>query len=784
LLLTLLGPAWAAGSGPAVADDKLADRLGRLEAVVATSEEQKELAATLAADIRRRRQELDERWSAAWGRVATREDWEKFRNPALAALRASLGQFPTLPRSLNVRTTGKVVGDGFQIDNVVFESRPGWWVTANLYRPAKPGGSMPGLLICHSHHNPKEHGELQDMGMTWARAGCLVLVMDQLGHGERRQHPFPDAGSFSRPFRVSRQDYHFRYDLGVQLHLTGDSLIGWMVQDLMRGVDLLLGEKGIDPRRILLLGAVAGGGDPAAVTAALDERIAAVAPFNFGGPSPQPLYPFPPEKEPRWNYVGGGSWESTRNLRRAASDGFPPWVVVGAIAPRRLIYAHEFAWYREGDPVWKRLQKVYGFYDAPDRLSSTHGKGDVTRRPPEGTHCNHIGAVHRKEIHEAFRRWFAIDVSPDDEYSKRLPADRLRCWTAEAQRDVRPRNFLALVRELADERMAQARKRSGGKSAGEQRRLLQAEWKRLLGEVEPCEKVQARRRSAEKVGGVAIERFLLTTEPGIVVPLLLLRPEGAGKKPVPAVVAVSQAGKAALLHERSADVAALLEGGVAVCLADVRGTGETRSGRDRGRNSSATALSSGLLMMGETQVGCQLRDLRAVLAWLRTYEGVDAGRIAVWGDSLAPVNGPATDYNIPRDDDAALPAQSEPLGGLLALLAGLYDDRLQAIHVRGGLLGFRSVLDSHLVLIPHDAVVPGALLTGDLGDIVTVLAPRPVRLEGLVDGGNRRMQGPRVREAYRRAAEAYRERGAAAALSLPDDTSPPSRWLLSVLQGK
>ena len=57
----------------------------------------------------------------------------------------------------------------------------------------------------------------------------------------------------------------------MQLHLIGDSLMGWMVWDLMRGVDLLLRQPGIDPERILLLGAVAGGGDPAAVTAALDH---------------------------------------------------------------------------------------------------------------------------------------------------------------------------------------------------------------------------------------------------------------------------------------------------------------------------------------------------------------------------------------------------------------------------------------------------------------------------------------------------------------------------------
>src|SRR5262249_25722360 len=183
---------------------------------------------------------------------------------------------------------------------------------------------MPGILICHAHHTPKEHGELQDMGMTWARAGCLVLIMDQLGHGERRQHPFVDASSYPKPYRASRMDYHFRYDNGIQCHLAGESLIGWMVWDLLRGVDLLLGQHGIDPARIVLLGAVAGGGDPAAVAAAVDARIGATVPFNFGGPDPDPHYPFAAGGEPAWDYTRSGSWESTRNLRRSGADGFQP----------------------------------------------------------------------------------------------------------------------------------------------------------------------------------------------------------------------------------------------------------------------------------------------------------------------------------------------------------------------------------------------------------------------------------------------------------------------------
>ena len=101
-----------------------------------------------------------------------------------------------------------------------------------------------------------------------------------------------------------------------------------------------------------------------------------------------------PEKE--WTLSGP---ESTRNLRRSAADGFLPWVIVAAIAPRRLVYAHEFSWDRPRDPVWRRLQAIYAFYQAPANLAFTHGGGELRGPPPEATHCTHIGPPHRRLIH-------------------------------------------------------------------------------------------------------------------------------------------------------------------------------------------------------------------------------------------------------------------------------------------------------------------------------------------------------------------------------------------------
>jgi hypothetical protein len=278
---------------------------------------------------------------------------------------------------------------------------------------------------------------------------------------------------------------------------------------------------------------------------------------------------------------------------------------------------------------------------------------------------------------------------------------------------------------------------------------------------------------------VSIERIVLRMRPAPV-PVLLLKPRapaaGNPAKP-PVVLAVAQAGHKRLLRERAADVAALLESGMAVCLPEVRGTGETSLGNGRGRRGVATAFSSSELMLGGTVLGAQLRDLRTVVAWLRTRPDLDTRKFSVWGDSLAAPNPPDLSFQVPRDDDDALPRSPEPLGGLLALLAALYEDDIRAVYVFNGMSDFQSVLAPHLALVPHDAIVPGVLTVGDLCDLVAALAPRRVRLGGLVDGWNRTMTAPTLAKTYAVAAANYGAAGAAAQLSASPQRTSPALWL-------
>ena len=724
---------------------QLADRLRKLGAKVETSQ----LSSMVRDDLRKRISAANRASSRRWHKIDNRRQWEKFRDETRAALRRSLGDFPAPPKQLNVRVTGRIKGDGFTIENVVYESRPGWWVTGNLYLPAKPQAEMPGILLSHSHHRPKWQGELQDMGMTWARAGCVVLVPDHLGHGERRQHPFRTSSDYAKRFRAGRQDYYFRYDTGIQLHLAGESLIGWLAWDLSRGVDLLLSREGVDPKKIILLGAVAGGGDPAGVTAALDERIAAVVPFNFGGPQPETRYPLPADAETSFNYAGSGGWESTRNLRRSAANGFLPWVIVGGIAPRRLIYGHEFAWDGDRDPVWKRFQKIYGFYNAKDRLAVAHGKGGLSGQAPAASHCNNIGVFHRKMIHPALERWFDIKVGPDDEYSQRRKESELVCMTVAAKKQLDPQRLVDLLPKLAAARMSRARKNRIGMSPADVRAQLREQWKVVLGHVDPTGKptLVPGKTVIEKVGAATLRRVTIQVEPGMAVPVMLLTPAGVKGKSPPVVIVLAQEGKRPLLKNRADEIATLLAGGVAVCLPDLRGCGESAADRSRGQYSVATGRSSTELMLGGTMVGAKLRDLRSVIRWLQSRKEVDGKKIALWGDSLAAVNAADADFDVPRRVDDR-PKQSEPLGGMLALLGALYEDDVKAVYVRRGLVGFHSVLGHQQVLIPHDVVVPGLLTTGDLSDVAAAIAPRPLRLAGTVDGLNREMKTGNVKGMY------------------------------------
>ena len=203
-----------------------------------------------------------------WKPPASTAEWRRRRPEVERAFRKAIG-LESLPERtpLHARTLARHDFGDYTIENLIFESRPGFPVTANLYRPKAPAkGKRPAVLCPIGHYllPGKAYPEIQARCIKLARMGFVVLVYDAIGHGERM---------------VPGNIHH---EAGYALLPLGETVAGWMVWDSMRGIDYLLSLAEVDPARIGVTGN-SGGGLNTLFTAALAPRVSAatVAGYTF-----------------------------------------------------------------------------------------------------------------------------------------------------------------------------------------------------------------------------------------------------------------------------------------------------------------------------------------------------------------------------------------------------------------------------------------------------------------------------------------------------------------------
>ena len=701
----------------------------------------------------------------AWDEIHTRADWEKYRAERLERLRKTVGKYPPERPTLDYRVTATHEGDGYQLLNVVYQTRPGFYATANLYVPANPAPPMPAIIIQHSFHYPNIQLELQDMGELWARAGCVVLIPEWLGFGERME-----TAPWYRYNHISR--FTFEKQLGV----IGETHMGWLAWDLIRAVDLLFERPDVDRDRIILLGSVAGGGEPAAIAAALDERIGTLIPFNYEHGRIRLDADFPGE------------------LAKQLTMSF----VTASIAPRRYVRASEFGWEgaeQPGFPTlwvdgWKRARKIWGFYNARENLASIQGYGLIRLSVERVSHCFSVGPQQRSELYPLLRRWFGIPLPSREDRSilpnsllsvnpyreqarrqekkRRLPYSELLAITPAVSAQLPRKQLHQIAYKMGREQLRAARARRGD---------LRDALRKKLGDIDPREPVRSETFWTREVSGARVEALSLSVEDGIAVPLLLIRPAGHSRAPV--VVAVTKAGKDRFLANSPEQIATLVRAGVAVCLPDVRGTGETSPDPDWSNDGAGLHVLD--LALGRTLLGARLKDLRSVLAYLRRRDDIDSTRIALWGDAFAPAN--PRDLRVDElrwESGPRIQYHSEPLGASLALLAALYEDDVAAVAAQRGLAGYLSLLEDAFVYAPMDSIVPGILKAGDWADVAATLAPRPLLLAGMVNGRNVRLERPEIERTFGITGAAYER--AADHLTLAAEPRDAAAWLREQLR--
>lgn len=202
------------------------------------------------------------------GDVKTLDDWKQ----ALPRYRKEyfdmLGLWPLPEREdLHATITGTLDLGEYKVDMIHYQSRPGLYVTGNLYRPsnAAPGERLPGILYVCGHAPRGRNGNktaYQSHGIWFAKHGYVCLMLDTLQLGEI-------AGIHHGTYREGRWWWLSR----------GYTPAGVECWNGMRGIDYLVSRPDVDPDRIGVTG-ISGGGAATFWIAAADERVKVAVPVS------------------------------------------------------------------------------------------------------------------------------------------------------------------------------------------------------------------------------------------------------------------------------------------------------------------------------------------------------------------------------------------------------------------------------------------------------------------------------------------------------------------------
>lgn len=186
------------------------------------------------------------------------------RDATRAAYGALLGPLPERT-PLEATVVGTLAADGYRVERLHYQSRPGHHVTALLYLPDGPG-PFPGVAVpCGHSANGKAYASYQLACALLARSGMMALCYDPVGQGERHQVDLDRHGT---------TEHELTNAAGL---LVGEPLAKHELWDGMRAIDLLL-ERGAT--RIGVAGN-SGGGTQTVFLSAYDERVEAATPACY-----------------------------------------------------------------------------------------------------------------------------------------------------------------------------------------------------------------------------------------------------------------------------------------------------------------------------------------------------------------------------------------------------------------------------------------------------------------------------------------------------------------------
>lgn len=609
--------------------------------------------------------------------LKTKDDLLQRQTEVRQALWEIIGPFPE-KTPLNAKITGTIKKNGYRVENIIYESLPGFYVTASLFIPDNLKKSVPAILFCSGHSTGAYRLPYYQLPLlNLVNKGFIVLAIDPIGQGERLQYYNPETKESTIGGSTKEHSY-----FAAQVFIIGKSSARYFLWDGIRGIDYLVSRMEVDPKRIGVHG-LSGGGTQTAYISALDERVLASAPAGYITSYCRLL-----------ESMGVGDAE--QNFYHGISSGIDHADFIEIRAPKpTLIMAttRDFFSIQGTRETFFESKRIYELSGKPGNIEITEDDAD-----------HDYTKKNREAMYAFFQKHLQLQGSPAEEEVDYCSAQELqKTPSGQLSTSLGGETVFSLNRKEAEKLISKLQDSRGDLTKHLPSVLNSA--KELSGYREPSvfhEPVFTGRFQKE---GYVIEKYFVKGEGDYVIPYLLMTPDKESNK---ALIYLHPSDKSA-----EASVGGEMEwfakNGFTVLAPDMIGTGETGPGDFRG-DAYIDSISYNMWFIS------MLID-RSIVG-LRAGDVVRLTRLLKKNSKIGEV------YGVARKEMAPV-----------LLHAAAFDKAITRIALIDPYSSYQSIAMNRFYnpKFVH-SIVPGAIKAYDLPDLAASLAPRKLMMAGVTDG--------------------------------------------------
>jgi dienelactone hydrolase len=609
--------------------------------------------------------------------IRTKDDLLQRQAEVRKILWETIGTFPE-KTPLNAKITGTFTKNGYRVENVIYESLPGFYVTASLFIPDKIKKPAPAILFCSGHSTGVYRlPNYQLPLLNLVKKGFIVLAIDPIGQGERLQYSDSEKGELSLDNSTMEHSYP-----SAQVFLTGKSIARYFIWDGIRGIDYLVSRKEVDSSRIGVHG-LSGGGTQTAFISAMDERIAASVPCGYITSYKRLI-------------ESVGVQDGEQNFYHGISSGIDHADFLEIRAPKpTLIMAttNDFFSIQGSRETYAEAKRIYELSGKPDNIAMVeddHGHG------------------YTKKNREAMYAFFQISLnnpgsSAEEEVEYSTAKELQKTSTGQLSTSLGGETVFSLNRKEAEKQMNELLSLKNDLTRYLPEVINSA--KKLSGYKEPSVIYEPVFTGRIQRDGYVVEKYFVKGEGDYVIPYLLMIPDKPNNK---AVIYLHPSGKS-VEAAIDGEIEWFVRNGFTVLAPDMIGTGEMGPGVFEG-DTYFNGISYNIWFTS-TLIG-------------RSIVGICAGDVVRLASLMKKSIGISEVYGVARKD----------LSPIL-LHAAAFDPDITRIALIEPYSSYRSVVMNRFYnpVFLH-SFVPGALKAYDLPDLAASLSPRKLLIVGVTDG--------------------------------------------------